>query len=77
MAKTTIKTTQRYYCYECEQTFNNPDRVEEVRDTISLGGVTYGYTETMWYCPHCGGEGFAEIGDDDLNNESVFIILNN
>ena len=54
-----------YKCYECGRTFDHPKMIKELRDTVSLCGITQGYYETMAYCPHCDGEGFAEINEKE------------
>lgn len=38
-----------YYCEECSRTTSYPKFIDE-----SIG--YHGYTETMVYCPHCGGD---------------------
>jgi len=67
--------THKYFCYECNCGFDTPETIEEVRDTISLGGCSYAYTETMYYCPNCGGEGFVDAGDIEVEDEFYVLDL--
>lgn len=47
-----------YRCNDCNQTFDEPQAVEESRGEF-WGMSAY---ETMYYCPYCGSEDFDEVG---------------
>ena len=51
----------RFICYNCDATFDEPQRVEESRGEF-WGMPAY---ETMYLCPACGSSEFDEQEEED------------